>query len=318
MPINPMQRRTRNSFLLGFLLALVIMACVVVVLMMKMKEIEKEKADIVALQRTVLVAGADLESGESVTISSFIPQSVQTTVIDSEIISANDFEFYDEDGMQKTKYNQDGSVKQKEMIMKIDVPAGTIVTKDMIVEDASDISNDVREQEFNMIALPSQLEEGDYIDIRYSLPGGQDYIVLAKKKVLKATTTAIWLNLSEEEILTMNNAIVESYTIEGSKLYALPYTEPGLQVASTPTYPVNGKVLELINYNPNIVQTAKQALVDRYYADGLAAANQRANYIDPAVSENAEDMNEKIEEKNQEEISKMQAAREEYVSSLGL
>ena len=317
MPVNPMQRRIKNSFLLGFLLALIIMALVVVGLIFKMKGIEAEKTELMSKQKKVYVAAQALESGESITMESFVEQEVQTTVNTVDIVSQDDFCFYNENGDIEIKYNKDGSERQKEMIMKVSVPAGTIVTKDMITEYASDISDDVREQEFNMIALPSELETGDYIDIRYSLPEGQDYIVLSKKKVLKATQTGIWLNLSEEEILTMNNAIVDSYTVAGSKLYALPYIEPGLQTAAVPTYPVSGRVLELISYNPNIVQEAKEALVSRYYANELAAANQRTLYIDPAVNANSAGLGENVEAKNQEEISKIQAAREAYVSSLG-
>ena len=72
----------------------------------------------------------------------------------------------------------------------------------------------------NVIALP-----GDYIDIRFQLPSGQDYIVLSKKKVLMSSQTGIWLKLSELELLTINNAIVEAWTIKGSKIYAIEYSE---------------------------------------------------------------------------------------------
>lgn len=316
MPVNPMQRRMRNSFLVGFLLALIIMALVVLVLVYKMKGIEEEKAAIQALQQSVYVAAEDLVSGQSVNIDNFMLDQVQTSIDTSLIISEDDFMFQ-EDGEPIIKYNDDGSEKQKDMVMKVNVPAGAIVTKDMLADSTTDITSDQRIQEFNMILLPSQLKTGDYIDVRLSLPKGQDYIVLAKKKVLQSTETGIWLKLSEEEMLTINNAIVESYGIIGSKLYAIEYSDPGIQEAAEPTYPVNLDVFNLINYNPNIVETAKTEIYNRYYANNQAMATQRSQIIDPAVAENGGSSASNIESRNQEEISKVQSARADYVSTLG-
>ncbi len=44
-------------------------------------------------------------------------------------------------------------------------------------------SDDVRKQEYNVIVLPTQIQTGDYVDIRLSMPNGQDYIVASKKNV---------------------------------------------------------------------------------------------------------------------------------------
>ena len=317
MPVNPMQRRMRNSFLVGFLLALIIMALVVLALVYKMKGIEEEKAAIQALQQSIYVAAEDLESGQSVNMDNFMIDQVQTSIDTSLVISEEDFMFKNADGEPEIKYNEDGSEKQKDMIMKVNVPAGAIVTKDMLADSTTDITSDQRIQEFNMILLPSQLKTGDYIDVRLSLPKGQDYIVLAKKKVLQSTETGIWLKLSEEEMLTINNAIVESYGIIGSKLYAIEYSDPGIQEAAEPTYPVNLDVFNLINYNPNIVETAKTEIYNRYYANNQAMATQRSQIIDSALAENGGSSASNVESKNQEEISKVQAARADYVSTLG-
>ncbi len=317
MPVNPLQRRLRNSFLGGFLVALIIMGLVVFALITKIKTVEDEKAKLIAMQQMMYVAVDDIKSGDTVTMDSFVLQKVQSNVDPSQVVSEDDFYFKDEYGEIVIKYNKDGSEKQKEMIMKIDIPAGTIITKEMLAESTADISDDLRIQEFNMIVLPSQLIEGEYIDIRLSLPRGQDYIVLSKKKVLQATETGVWLQLSEEEILTMNNAIVESYTIDGSKLYALPYTQPGIQGELEPTYPVSAEVLQLIMSDPNVIEDAKNALYGRYIANEQAQAIQRNTVIGPAVAENAATMNTDVQTKNQEEISKIQEARADYVNSLG-
>ena len=53
--------------------------------------------------------------------------------------------------------------------------AGTVLSKEMIYEDEAEQGNDVRKQEYNMFVLPTDLQNGDYIDIRLMLPSGTDY-----------------------------------------------------------------------------------------------------------------------------------------------
>ena len=310
MAMNPMQRRARNSFLIGFLVALVIMAVVVFILLYQIKEIKAAKEKIEALQKTVLVAGTDLKSGASITIDSFQNATVQSTVAADQIISSTDFEFTNEAGEMVEKIDENGNPIQKEMIMKIDVPAGTIVTKDMIAEIDDQVTDTQRIQEYNMIVLPSQLANGDYIDIRISLPNGQDYIVLSKKKVLGTTSKSLWLKLNEEELLTLNNAIVESYTITGSKLYAIEFVEPGLQDKAVPTYAVSAAVLTLINTDPNITEEAKQGLWARYNSEN------RVNYFEPAIAPNIDNQGALVSAGVASDVEEIKTARQSYVESL--
>ena len=315
MAINPMQRRARNSFFIGFLVALIIMACVVLFLLYQIKSLNEAKEALEALQKQVYVAADDLESGQELSFyDDFKTEIVQTTMDTSLIISQDDFEFKDEETDEVIeKYNEDGVQIYKNLVMKVNVPAGSIVTRDMVVESGNETTDTQRIQEYNMIVLPSQLKNGDYVDIRLSLPTGQDYIVLAKKKVLGTTQTGLWLKLDETEILMMNNAIVESYIIPGSKLYATQYPEAGVQEAAVPTYNVSGAVLDLINSDPNISETARQELWNRYNA------NVRVTYFEPTLAtyiQEPEDRDSAVEGGFQEEVESIQAARESFVDSL--
>lgn len=312
MAMNPMQRRARNSFLIGFLVSLIIMALVVLFLLYRIKSINDAKEALEALQVKVYVASEDFESGAIVSLDNLLMETVQTTMDTSKVVALEDFEYTDSNG--ETIYNEDGTTVQKEMIIKISVPAGTIITKDMITESGSQTTSDQRIQEFNMILLPSQLKNNSYIDIRFQLPTGEDYIVISKKKVVATTKSAVWLKLSEDELLTVGNAIVEAYTITGSKIYAIEYIEPGIQEAATPTYPVSETVLNLINNDPNILEKARTALWARYYDQEQSI--QRNNKINAALGQNSGDQSSSVESGNQEEITKIQTAREEYVNAL--
>ena len=109
--------------------------------------------------------------------------------------------------------------------------------------------NSTRLIEFNMLTLPSNLRVGDYIDVRFTMPSGQNFIVLSKKQVMNLQNTTVSLCLSEDEILMMSSAIIESYIMKASNLQVVQYVAAGMQEASTPTYSVRNEVYQLILSN---------------------------------------------------------------------
>ena len=160
--------------------------------------------------------------------------------------------------------NSSDSKSEKTIVATIDIPKGTVITEKMLalkseaVTDTNSINSTYRLVEYSMIMLPTELQKGDTIDVRISYPNGQDFIVVAKKVVEKADSTSIWLKLKEDEILKMNSAIIESYSVEGAKMYAVNYTQPGVQAAANANYPVSDKVYELLVQDPNIASAIQQ------------------------------------------------------------
>ena len=147
------------------------MSVIVVFLIYKIQGINEEVEGLKALQQKVYVASDYLQSGAEVTLDSFMYDTVQTTVAYEELISDMDFEFVDEDtGEIIEKYDSDGNPIKKKMVVKTNVPAGTIITKDMLEEVDNQTTADQRLQEYNMIILPTLLTNGDYIDIRLQMP----------------------------------------------------------------------------------------------------------------------------------------------------
>ena len=160
--------------------------------------------------------------------------------------------------------NSSDSKSEKIIVATIDIPKGTVITEKMLalkseaVTDTNSINSTYRLVEYSMIMLPTELQKGDTIDVRISYPNGQDFIVVAKKVVEKSDSSSIWLKLKEDEILKMNSAIIESYSVEGAKMYAVNYTQPGVQAAANANYPVSDKVYQLLTYDPNIVEAIQQ------------------------------------------------------------
>ena len=118
--------------------------------------------------------------------------------------------------------------------LKIPVEDKTIVVDTMFFQEDDYVAIDLRSKEFNMITLPSDLEVGDYIDIRLLFPNGEDYLVVAGKEVMRTGTNvdsnSIVLDLDEEEIVRLSSAIIETYMLEAANLYATKYVNPYQQL----------------------------------------------------------------------------------------
>ena len=357
MAVNPMQRKARNSFLLGMLLMLVIAGAVVALLIVQLKNYSDREKEELASKVSIYVLGQDVKSGQTITSDMLVQQEVNRYIIPEDAIgdlatfenyNLQDREGnavitrYDEETGDSTMYiTRDGEeyeLEQEEntgnyfitvdgerqyielnsipLVAKVDMAANTVLTR-QLVASADNISTDsVRTEEYNMIVLPTQIETGDYVDIRLVLPGGQNYIVVSKKEVTVPNIAGIpsedtiWMNLSEQEILLMSNAIVEAYKIQGAKLYANIYTEPGMQEAATITYTPSREVADLIEANPNIVQEAKQALASRY------DANQRNNIINQAIINEGEAADSNVAAGVEEEITASEENRRNYLDGL--
>ena len=279
--------------------------------LLKIRSINEAKEAIEALQKQVYVATEDLESGDEVTMDDFVKGIVQTSMTTDEMITPDYFEF-EEDGEIITKLDDDGNQIQKTMVMKINVPKGTIITKDMMYESGKGLKDSERIQEFNMIRLPSQLKNGDFIDVRFSLPNGQDFVVLSKKKVIGTNATTVWLQLDELELNLMNNAIVESYKATGSRLYAIEYIEPGMQKDAVPTYVASSDVLNLINRNPNIISEARE----KYGENINGLSDFRALNIESSLEATRDQSESLVSSGNANEDQSIKAERQTYVDAL--
>ena len=299
MAMNPMQRKANNYLIIGVLVTLLITGTIIALLCVQLMKIQEERQAEKDALKNVYVVTSIIKSGDVIDPSLLMLKSAPGDVISSTAISMADI--------------------TEETIAKIDITPGTIITAEMVQESSNKTTADVRKQEYNMIQLPTQIQTGEYIDIRLRLPNGVDYIVASKKKVELPVVNGIdsentiWMNMSEAETLAMSNAIVEAYIMKGSYLYATTYIEPGLQQNATPTYVPSGKVQEAMYLNPNIEQEAKSALIARYNK----TSSIRTQTITEALAPYAESAGDNIEEGIQQEIDRSTAERQKYLESLG-
>lgn len=141
---------------------------------------------------------------------------------------------------------------------KVELEPGTPMLASLL-QEGQPVPKDARLKEFQVIQLPSNLKAEQFIDIRIGFPTGEDFVLLSKKQVRQLAGNVVWLELSELDLLQTSSAIIDAY-LQGARLYALPYIEPGLQEAAIVNYPANLKVLDLMEIDPNLLEKAKTEL----------------------------------------------------------
>ena len=311
--MNPLEKKARSSFIKGLLIAGLIGIIVIVILTVQIFKMRGEENQRIASQKNVVIIKQDIKSGEEITSDMLLTVKTNSEVASTGAMTMADF------STLSTATDDAGNTANLRVLAKIDISAKTVITEDMLSTEETAVSNDLRQQEYNMIVLPSTLADGDTIDIRLRLPNGADYIVLSKKKVKLAdlngavSATTILINVTEDQILTMSAAIVDAYKISGSKLYATKYTDPGLQAVATATYIPSNDTINLIDKDPNIVTTARNALITRYnenYSTYRTGIQSTINSIESSTQQS------RVESGTSSETATQQAERKTYLDSL--
>lgn len=142
----------------------------------------------------------------------------------------------------------------------IDIAAETPILKSMVSDFT--VEGDTREYELSVVSLMTDQTENDFVDVRILFPNGEDYLILPKKKVSDLNFEHCVFNtyMSEEEILRMSSAIIDAFTVSGTRIYCTRYVEPSLQEEAIPTYLVRNELIDIINTSPNVLSIAQQTL----------------------------------------------------------
>ena len=222
MATNPMQRKARNSFLLGMLVMLLIAAVVIGFLVMQIMNYSKKEQEERAASVQVYVLSQDVSSGQVITNDMYTTLTVNRNLVPSNATSNLDiitnYSLEDKEGNSViTKYqnnvatlylnkdNREYELKQEEetanyyiernnnkeyvelnevpLVAKVSMKQNTVLTTDLITKSDTTITDDLRTQEYNVFVLPMDLTTGDYVDFRLMMPSGQDFIVVSKKEV---------------------------------------------------------------------------------------------------------------------------------------
>ena len=147
---------------------------------------------------------------------------------------------------------------------KIAVNPGTPIMKNMTMDE--ELVDSMRDRDIVLDRMTVGIEEGDYIDIRMTMPYGDDYVVLSHKRVYGINDGTIKLYLSELEWNTYQGALIDYFLNKeyGCTLYADRYIEPGLQQSAINFYAVPTNIAALLQKNPNIVDKEEAASLNEW------------------------------------------------------
>lgn len=139
---------------------------------------------------------------------------------------------------------------------KIAIDPGTCITQDLLMSE--ELDDTLRHVDIISDRWPVGLEVGNYIDVRLTLNGAQDFIVLSHVRVDSIGENSIQVRLTEEEILTYFGALVDFWVNAdyGGNIWFTEYVEPGIQAPATAYYAIPADVQAIIAADPNVVDKA--------------------------------------------------------------
>ena len=177
MAVNPMQRKARNSFLLGMIITLVICAIIgVLFYVIVMRQDKAKEAEEGALTYAYRLKN-DVSAAHDITVA-----DVEEVIVTEKAVPAGAFASKVKTKDSKGKETWTSKAFPSGYKAKVDLKAGTILSSTLVYE-GEDITSDVRYVEYNMLTLSTTIAIGEFIDIRLTLPNGQDLIVVSKKEV---------------------------------------------------------------------------------------------------------------------------------------
>lgn len=143
-------------------------------------------------------------------------------------------------------------------IAVVNISQGQSVFSNMV---GTDYAAYLRECEYALITLNSNLKKNDLIDVRIMYTNGENYTILSKKciKGINFDTNEIYLWNGEKDIMLMSAAIVDTYMNEGAIIYTTKYIEDG-QKATTVNYQPSSDVMAAMANDPNLLTEATNSL----------------------------------------------------------
>lgn len=194
-----------------------------------------------------------------------------------------------------------GAVSKKNLVgtyAKGNFDKGTFMSRACVYEE-EEYSSDTRRKTFDFMELNPMTQSGDYVDVRITYPNGEDYIVASHKQVQivshgeeaqgdRQQNAQVSMEVTEEEILRIASAYVDSVQYPGTAIYAVSYLDQ-FQQPGCVDYPVNVDVFELLGWNPNAIgyEVSQQEQERRRRVEDNLSAEKRAD-IQQAVMENTD------------------------------
>ena len=110
MAVNPMQRKARNSFLLGMVITVVITGAIIAFLLLQLMNIKKEQEQ---TTKTVYILNKDINSGDAITMADLTLKEINSDAVPIDFAGINNI--------------------NTDTIARISLKSGTILTQSMFI-----------------------------------------------------------------------------------------------------------------------------------------------------------------------------------------
>lgn len=278
--INMNNRRKRERFF--FLVGVGVMSLITLIVLLGMFVLSKHSISKITEQNLLKVTALQEKIDELIG-NQIEVLVVRENVLRGDTIEASNIELIEIDKRVVPINSVKSIEKLKNKKAKMDLKKGTILTSGLLMK--KHIKDSSKEHELDMIHLMSNVQKGEVVDVRIMFATGQDYVVLSQKELINIDheTSTVWMNLTPIERLKLNSAVVDTYTLKGSKLYTVRYIEPYYQTVPLPDYPVNEYVRKRITEMPELVELvdieSMKSLRDALEID-LKAVEEAASSVD--------------------------------------
>lgn len=186
---------------------------------------------------------------------------------------------------------------------RLNLTAGTAISTELVADEK--ITDDMRLFDVVLHNMPVGLKVGSYIDIRISLPLGEDFIAIPHKKVVDIIGGTVKLAINESDIHIYNSMLVDSLLYPSTQIYATEYLEGGIQTAADSYYPMSKNILAVAQRDPNLLSAIKSDILKRrsHLDNSLSSVKK-----DKATQESVDSVLQRGKEQYQEVFS--EASRE--------
>ena len=191
---------------------------------------------------------------------------------------------------------------------KLDISASSILSNDMVSDLV--ITDDMRYLDVVTHYNPIGIEPDSYVDIRISMPMGEDYIAMSHKKVEQINSGIMKLIVTEEDIMTYNSMLVDALLYQGTQIYAVEYVEGGIQESAETFYPMSKQAIAIAQKNPNLMTAIKEDILAR--RDVLETGSQDTLVEDKDLTKTLEKGREQVLKSINNSQKEVDKQREEF------
>lgn len=143
---------------------------------------------------------------------------------------------------------------------RVHLNEGSILLSDFVIEEP--LSNSDRYYQLCVDDFPTNIDIGDYVDLRIQFVFNEDFIALPHLRIVDADlgTGLFTFIFDEQEINTYNSMLLDKALYGNVRIYMLKYVDSDAQPAAESWYPLNNNISDILTVNPNILEAVKEEM----------------------------------------------------------